>query len=111
MTSRQKGGAFIDASDLADLAVPFGILLAQRGLSSYLKGRKEPKKQKGGSNNSKASVSATASCALCNRMNGGAGCGAPLPPPRGGSNSQAIVQKELHRLSVELRNLLDNSSM
>ena len=116
--SKQGGGAIIDARDLADLAVPFGIFLAQRGLAKYFKSREAsankpktptaskkqstPKKttpKKGGS----ADQHNKASCALCQRRGGSA--------PPASSETRAIVHQELQRLSHELRLLLENAAL
>lgn len=87
MPKKQAGGAMIN--DIAELAIPFGLVLAQRGLSHLFA---KDKKQKGGSSSH--------NCVLCNESKRGGG----------GAIASEIVRKEFRNLSNQLRELLESAS-
>jgi hypothetical protein len=106
-TSSQLGGALIN--DIADLAVPFGLILAQRGLSYVLQKQKESKPVKASVRGKKTSQTGGVceSCLLCNSKN------SSLKGQGGGVKndlSRSTIQDEYRHLADELRGLLVNSS-
>lgn len=117
----QSGGSFV--SNLADLAVPFGIILAQKGLSYLTSGSKPSKPtrrgsrgartraakqtkkaQAGGANNNK-------SCELCKQAKNLKTGGNNTNTTNGAASKQlqSDIQKEFNMLAKQLRAILDNT--
>ncbi len=86
--SQASGGGYIE--DIADLALPFSLILAQRTFS-HVSNMKNSKQMKGGSSEA---------CLLCNTAAHQAG---------GRRARQNVIENEYRRLASELRSLLDSA--
>lgn len=102
----QEGGSFI--GNVADLAVPFGLVLAQRGLS-YMMSKKDPVKSKPAKKTAskaaapkkKTQKGGAETCLLCNSA-------AQHATHTGGRNArQQAIGTEYMRLARELQSLLE----
>jgi hypothetical protein len=96
-----KGGSYI--TNVADLAIPFGLILAQRAMSLVMEKNTKKKgvkakttAQKDKKNKQKKGGSSEA-CLLCNTTH------------QAGGTNQQVIEREYQRLASELRSLLDNA--
>lgn len=94
--NKTKGGGLLN--DIADLAIPFGLVIAERGLNHLLNDQKEKKNKKPQRKSNQAQKGGKHHCYLC------------MQNQRGGESSienrRSLVQKQFSDLAVRLNNLL-----